>query len=456
MERYRVRASYNNAAHHISLPPKLASPHPEPASFGRRIEDNDTEISIFDAERYFNGGGGSADDGTPKTINKTAILNGSGTGTTATGSFVDVISSTNPRDSSASSVASSADGGYGRTGFFRSRSFRASAATPTASSEASWNSQTGLLAYAPGSVAVSVRAYPLDESRRKESDSASSFRGGRRRRFFGMRCPCYGKKSVEVEDKFSETRSSIRSSRHGSAAGGLGFPKPDVDDVLSDSSARVPNKEAMELMAKFKIRATEPPGLFSFPVPPPRKELELEPARESLEVFRPSEELARTPRKSSQLQHLRMAPVRDDDMASDTSSDLFELESFSGRVRRRDSLDDLPKVASTASTAGLQLRRSSEDSVAPSECYAPSEASVEWSVTTAEWGLDRASVANFSTAASDCGMGRFDSEAAVAAAAGKEGGGVKKRGGGGGGGLLNCRSEKAVSVGPKPVRVGPD
>ncbi|KAJ6798826.1 protein PHYTOCHROME KINASE SUBSTRATE 4 [Iris pallida] len=469
MERSRVRASYNNAnlsqaasPSHLSLPPKPPVSPPQ-ASLSRRIHDA-AEISIFGAERYFNGPGADRD---------TAAIKNKKNGGVA--ESLDV-----PGDSSVSSYS-------------RARSYRA---TPTASSEASWNSQTGLLANPAGAAAaVRVRACPSNGTKKgsgssssNNTNSTSSFGGGRS--FFGRHCPCYGKKSVDVEDiSFSETRRPTRS-HCASSASRRGFPKMMDVDVLGSSNASgstVPKKETVEMvMTKFKIRATEPGlfalpeahgrigrrtvigsgaigGSFSFPVllspatapPPLAKELELEPARESLEVFRPSEEP--TPSEVR-----RPVAPREDDIASDTSSDLFELESLSANssaYRRRDSPAEPPKLASTAAAGAgmLQLLRSLEESVARSECYAPSEASVEWSVATAEAGFDRTSAANFSSAASDCGEARFvvRAEKERSDSGGNDGGAAKKRGGGGGG-LLSCRCEKAVSVGPNPVRFGPD
>ncbi|RWW34078.1 hypothetical protein GW17_00001186 [Ensete ventricosum] len=75
--------------------------------------------------------------------------------------------STHRRDSSLSSTD-----GYARHG--RTRLFYS---TPTGSSEASWNSQPGLLSHPPGSVAVAVSALPLKEPAKPPSFPA--------RRLFG-------------------------------------------------------------------------------------------------------------------------------------------------------------------------------------------------------------------------------------------------------------------------------
>ncbi|KAJ6832470.1 putative protein PHYTOCHROME KINASE SUBSTRATE 4 [Iris pallida] len=350
MERERLRTNYtanlSPEPNNFHLPPK------PPLSLSRRIRD--AEISIFDAERYFNEGDEDADALKKKKMNITP--NGAG----ITASFVDG-SSANPRDSSV-------DGGYRRNYFPTARSFRA---TPAASSEASWNSQTGLLAksnppVSAVSVSVSVRAYNSFSESRKGSSSSTSTSSLRGRRFFGRHCACYGKKSVEVENKFRETSSPIRPQSHHSSNADQGFPKPP--------------EEAME-MTKFRISATEPGpyslpaadigrrivnsgvgGGFSFPVLisvatalPLVEELE-EPARASLEVFQPSVELARILGKSTS------APIQvADDMACDgASSDLFELESFSApsstayRRRRGASLHELPELATATAGAGAR------------------------------------------------------------------------------------------------------
>ncbi|KAK8957775.1 Protein PHYTOCHROME KINASE SUBSTRATE 4 [Platanthera zijinensis] len=257
------------------------------------------EISIFDAESYFNG----SQDSNSSSNKPTVTVN---------------IEATEQRESSVD--------GFSRS--FRPPSFRT---TPTASSDASWNSQTGLLRKAPGIV-------------RRMVDSQ-------------------------------------------------------------------------------KENASENPG------------------RVSLEVFRPPETVTPIPGSPN----LRLAV--DDDAASDASSDLFEIDSLSTQTgfRRRDSLDELPAAAyGPRNIAGNE--EAAATSIAPSECYAPSEVSVDWSVTTAE-GFDRSSLANFSSAVSEYEELRYAAEGL---------GGWKKKGIAGGG-LLSCRSEKAVKViGPQPTWFEPE
>nr|CAD1828984.1 unnamed protein product [Ananas comosus var. bracteatus] len=254
--------------------------------------------------------------------------------------------SANPRGSS---VSSSVDG-YGRS------SRIGPYATPTASSEASWNSRSGLLANPPGAVAVK-------EKRDHEERSGG---GGDNE---GEDNPGNWAKATPFSPRRSRRLSRLR-------------------------------------WAEESVRGA---GAFSFPVlgaPPTTCSID-DPPRDSLEVFRPAEEEAAAVvaalRKSAEL-HKKSAEA--DEVGSDASSDLFEIESFStscAAYRRRDSLDDEPR---RPGGLGAGFRKSMEES-APSEWgYAPSEASVEWSVATAE-GFDRASVANFSSAASEFDEFRF-------------------------------------------------
>lgn len=421
---------------------------------------DDTELSIFDAERYFN------ENPDKKHHPKSPVV-------------VERcdLSSTVSRLSSVSSLD-----GYPRN--YRTGSFHA---TPTASSEASWNSQTGLLSNPPGSIAVSIKTLPLKHEQRK---------GYSKRWLFGRKCPCSGKKSVDVEEKLPESRNPIQIN---SNSNGSLNPKK---QSLEKAPVEMEKSLGAEPVAKLKlvggswakdeevvVREHEhfPPGTgfpaeigrrivpsgrsfgdsgFSFPIlnpPPAAGKLRLnctsppeDPPRESLEVFLPSDEMG--VRRSDEFQRRMVVlpfsgeagrrsftfsgspkAVREDDVASDSSSDLFEIESLSTQAtapfRRRESLDE----------AGRFVRRSMEEG----EWYEPSEASVEWSVTTAE-GFDRASVANFSTSASEYEEVRF---VPLTAGGGGGGGGGRKKSNGG---LLSCRCEKAVNVGPQPVKCGPD
>lgn len=161
-----------------------------------------------------------------------------------------------------------------------------------------------------------------------------------------------------------------------------------------------------------------------------------DPPRESLEVFQPSS------RKSTEADHRSNFPfpvspisrvtATDDDVASDASSDLFEIESLSTSI-------------ATSSCPLYRQRNSLEE---PGTPYAPSEVSIDWSVTTAE-GFDRASVTNYSSISEiETNRQFFGSNNGGGNDGGGDGGKWK------GGGLLSCRHEKAVNVGPQPVKYG--
>ncbi|XP_068660791.1 protein PHYTOCHROME KINASE SUBSTRATE 4-like [Aristolochia californica] len=445
---------------------------------------DDTEISIFDAEKYFNVNPDQKHLQKPPNLDK----------------IVERCDySTIHRLSSVSSVD-----GYGRN--YRTGSFNA---TPMASSEASWNSQTGLLSKPPGSIAVSMTNLPLDDQRKSSSSTKWLFR---------RKCPCSGKKSVEVEETFSQPRSahpsnlSSRKSCSNQKQQSVRMEEA-VHEKASKESTEKSSGFEVEEIKKMKVVARNSPKVirnsatfspessfpadigcrvvpsgrsfndacgFSFPIlnPPASGIAVEEPPRKSLEVFRPPLTVEDTTiRKSSEFQRRLMAPFPgdvarrsftfptspkartpdDDDIASDSSSDLFEIESFSTNAtssfamyRRRESFEEISRYVGGGNGL-LNFRRSLDEtttSVAPTEIYEPSEVSVDWSVTTADWH-DRSSVANFSTSASDFGETRTVEEEV---GRGSGGAGRKKRGTG----LLSCQGEKAVSVGPRPVKCGPD
>ncbi|KAF5750349.1 hypothetical protein HS088_TW03G00685 [Tripterygium wilfordii] len=413
---------------------------------------DDSEISIFDAQEYFNEN--NVND--PKPTKKVSPING-------------VNLKRSPEVPRLSSAPSSVDG-YRN---YRVRSFNA---TPTASSEASWNSQTGLLSNPPGAIAVSIRNPPSTD---KKTGSSAKW-------IFRRKCPCSGKKSVQVEEHINPSEPKITIPRLKETC----TSKPRTDSPIENSALRIlgaPRREDIPSVRRISAenhfasnltkherilpsgRAFNDGGSgFTFPILSHQKlvlngsdtpPLDQDPPRESLEVFRPKDELVSTTvsgiitRRSFTFPtspKSRMVPT-DDDMASDASSDLFEIESFSTQTTsyptctRRDSLED----ASTFNLRSrfLQLHRSLDEpmtpSLAPTECYEPSEVSIDWSVTTAE-GFDKASVTNFSVTASEAEEMTWRER--------NSGGGGKKKAGG----LLSCRCEKAVNVGPHPVKCGPN
>ncbi|KAF3618895.1 putative protein gar2-like [Capsicum annuum] len=441
----------------------------------------DSEINVFDAKKYFS----ETNDSSPEVENK----------------LVEPCELASAhRHSSVSSVDNNS---YGRN--FRANSFRA---TPTASSEASWNSQTGLLANPPGAISVSLRGINPNEKKRTTFST--------RTWLFCRKCPCSGKKSVQVEETSSEPRTESTGSEHFPIKHKVVLEK--TTNMSQKNSIEVQQRTArtqsldihpvpvplslgtMNKIGTIQRRLSESEitttthitpcqqrvlapvrpftetagggggGGFSFPIlnnsaqaaklgikPPPTRSsispiLE-DPARDSIEVFQPSS------RKSTETDHhhhrcnfpfpgspISRVTATDDDAASDASSDLFEIESFS------------TSIATSSCPLYRQQRHSLEEpgtpSVAATECYAPSEVSIDWSVTTAE-GFDRASVTNYSSVSEiDNNVSNSRLFGGVSSSGNNSNGTGEAGGKWKGGGLLSCRHEKAVNVGPQPVKYG--
>ncbi|XWS42970.1 hypothetical protein CRYUN_Cryun16bG0059700 [Craigia yunnanensis] len=460
MEKPRLMKTINGGGgsqqHSLELEPSLFS-FPQQKS-NLRVEvsaDEDTEISIFDAQRYFNENNSDA-----RMCKRVSPLNMPN---------LDHISSEPGCDISAlarfSSASSAADGyGYGRT--YRVRSFHA---TPTASSDASWNSQTGLLSNPPGAIAVSMTMKNPSTSDVKRKGS------GKMKWLWGRRCPCSGKKCVQVEPK---TPLSLNQKLKVEDQKSLGTKSSSWSDKREEilvpcNPHRISAENQFHSSLGQRVVASAPArplmisdgsgtAGFTFPIlnqQPTSSHIKMavnrnnnslddheNPPRDSLEVFRPSDESSPIylPKKL-----VSRITITDDDAGSDTSSDLFEIESFSTTTQsqstsyqmyyRRDSLDEASNynirrsIAAAANGSGFGCPYSPM----MTECYEPSEASIEWSVTTAE-GFERGSI----------GI----SEAEEMTVTGHGNGGKKKSGNGG---LLSCRCEKSVSVGPNPVKYVP-
>ncbi|MCD7450764.1 hypothetical protein HAX54_008401 [Datura stramonium] len=426
---------------------------------------DDSEINVFDAKKYFSESNESSPEVQKNLVGQCELASVH-------------------RHSSVSSV----DNGYGRN--FRANSFRA---TPTASSEASWNSQTGLLSNPPGAIAVSLRGVNPNEKKRGSFST--------RKWFFCRKCPCSGKKSVQVEETSSESRTEIDSEslavkhnhkviekaanmsqknsteiqQRAAILNSNGHPNRPLSSETINKIGTIHRRSSesetdgihvtpstitcqQRVLAPVRPFTETAGGGFSFPIlnnsaqaklgikPPPTKSISPileDPARDSLEVFQPSS------RKSTETDHQRcnfpfpgspisrVTAATDDDVASDASSDLFEIESFSTSIatscplyRQRNSLEE-PGTPSISAT----------------ECYAPSEVSIDWSVTTAE-GFDRASITNYST------ISEIETNTRLFGGGSNGGGGGEGGGKWKGSGLLSCRHEKAVNVGPQPMKYG--
>lgn len=490
--------------------------HHHPREGGVAAANEDSELSIFDAQKYFNETNESPNQEQEANITtQQASLCPPPTTTTSYNLPFDDLPPSLPRRISSSTAPdgftySNSSKNYRDRGGARSFSF------PTASSEASWNSQTGLLANPPGSVPVQLRNFPNNNDGQKRESSSSWF--------FRLKCPCAGKKSVRVHGRGPPDSSALNNYTYPKRQN----QKPEVEKVAIKPQIIATAKELTDPISLqgANHNSAPPPNViqhrqqrlsasgtgnpfcdgnsvaFSFPIlnqtfPAPAPKMEVlrrvippllagdDPPRESLEVFQPQGDSI--PSNSLLLPNHggggigRGLPflgsptkaTRDEDVASDASSDLFEIESFSTQqtsstypmyyYQRRDSLDEATAFNArrrlTAATGGGVASGSSfcrrsidEEVINESEyCYEPSEASIDWSVTTAE-GFDRASMTNFSITASEMEEPPITRQEWEVRGGGMEvgkGKSSKTKGIG----LLSCRHEKSVvSVGPQPMK----
>lgn len=404
----------------------------------------------------------------------------------------------------------------GRNNFPRARSFGVVAAsataatTPTASSEASWNSQTGLLSHPRGPAAGAANITFMTSLRSRSAanhnaapqphhDNVKEEKkklGVRWYSIFPMRrsrrCPCFGKKSVRVVDP--ETKSSIpnMSSSVSRAGVGVGVGVGESITINNGNMATTNVVTAGDLNSSLIVppvdnrrhlvwpgperrrpewdehqQITTTSGGFSFPILKVNGNGSTSTSSPVISTLNPKFRNppnptftfpSSTPKPPINILNNNIKNHHhnniDDDVASDASSDLFEIESFSATTyaqtqnysrTRRESLDDEDAIGLGRRRLGANINSGSDghDSITSTDqyCYEPSEASIDWSVTTAE-GFDRSSDHHHHHH-QDHDRDVAD-VAQIMKVSSSKGNNI---------GLLSCRREKAVSVGPNPVRL---
>ncbi|KAL2254059.1 protein PHYTOCHROME KINASE SUBSTRATE 3 [Sesamum indicum] len=273
--------------------------------------------------------------------------------------------------------------------------------TPSLCSEgSSWNSQTGLLPH-------------LQMQTKQKKAVGRNFLTG-----FGCRGPCFDRKSVHI----NEIVASYASNR--SRAGSERTDRRAILAPVSD-----PGTEILPVMINNQLLRVE----------------QLDEARHSIDVFGSATSLKRDniaanmERKLSMLtwdaiprsgQNLSTSSTTIcDDMASDASSDLFEIEKASGSMY-------------------TVLKSQQEDDVSVISHYAPSEASIQWSVVTAS-AADYSALSDYNdemnvSVSGDMIVSRSYNVADRSSETRREG--VKEGQKNRAGGLLGCKSSKAVEV----------
>ncbi|KAK8655819.1 hypothetical protein V6N13_108385 [Hibiscus sabdariffa] len=292
-------------------------------------KEEDGEIGVFGAEKYFNGG----------------------------------IHAESPRMTKRDTIAK-------RLGCVKDEGINiepikpvAHQGTPSVRSESSWNSQSALL--------QSVKRNPPGKKTSKVN--GKSFLSG----LAGCKCYCSGRKSIDIDEVQVGEISFKRPAAHGEEFQGK---QTKTTTIMVSREVNKPVAQPWKKEDIFAFPATNS-GVGIRPVKVSFQGDVDEIGRKSLEVFG-SPVLGRRNKALNIERRLKMLSWDSslkveanenpkgnyNDAESDASSDLFEIESLTGKAN-----PFLVKQASDA-TSGCAT---------PTTCYAPSEASIEWSVVTA-------------------------------------------------------------------------
>ncbi|CAJ1932092.1 unnamed protein product [Sphenostylis stenocarpa] len=320
----------------------FASNRKETLHHGVKKED-DGEIGVFGAEKYFNG----EDMESPPTVaNNDAHKQ--------------------PRKDEQTALVT--------------RKYKVQYGTPSVRSESSLNSQSALLQNAVRNSSKNMK----NKLQRKSFLAA-----------LGCKCYCSDKNSVDINDHSGEIGFNKNAS-HGKTTPRNIFnadpeanhlvkmTKPHATDILINKDVYFQRAEKLGV-GLGRENSLALPALTSSPGNQlPKMQLQVERPRNSLEVFGSPILDSRSKSLSFDRRLVRTsweaAPKMEvtdfsansggnyNDAESDASSDLFEIESLTGKSNSLLARSTSNIVSSCAS---------------PTNCYAPSEASIEWSVATA-------------------------------------------------------------------------
>ncbi|XP_065632786.1 protein PHYTOCHROME KINASE SUBSTRATE 4 [Quercus suber] len=402
------------------------------------------EIDIFDARKYFNESSNIEAEKVSYNSRVSPVKNVNAMNLERNSERFDLSAAPSRFSSASSSV----------DGYINARNYMArAAATPTASSEASWNSKTGLLSNPPCAIPVSMR------NAQKKTSS---------RWLFCRKCPCTGKKSVQVQEKAhlpapTPTPSLSHKHCHSSSTTAMNPKRQTPHKTRSDNMwVNTPSFFPLQMQGQHSVvRASGKPFIstdhsannFTFPILNPSSSSSSLKARLPARHESSSISTIQSISKSFPLATIsnKSSIMIDDEVASDASdasSDLFEIESFSTTTttKHRDSQDEIVNAKGFNNYFLYSTRREepNEIAVAPTdvEWYEASEASIDWSVATAE-GLSVAAseLADDDTTIIRCNQ-KSSKQRSSSSSPNMNGLSLSS----------SCRCEKAVSVGPKPVK----
>jgi hypothetical protein len=313
-----VKDSFSDSIHHPFT-------RKEPFHLGVKKEE-DGEIGVFDAEKYFNGV--EINTPTPRVSNSTIDAN--------------------------------------KFNYLKNqqqnRNYKVQYGTSSVGSESSLNSQSELLQNA-------LKNSSSSNSRKNHVHHRKSILAS-----LGCNCSCYDKNSVDVNDHAGEI-SFNKGVFHGKSTS-----EKKTETVPSAASAAtelmmmnkdfyLQKQEKMIPTYKVQLQQVENPRkkkeVFGSPILDERcKSLSFD-----MRLTKPSWEASSTKLVEQETDFSTKCDENnyDDDVASDASSDLFEIESLTGNKTN----SFFTRTSHVAS-----------DCTSPT-CYAPSEASIEWSVITA-------------------------------------------------------------------------
>lgn len=378
--------------HQVFSSPKISSNNQDEHHYSGRKKEEDGEIGVFGAEKYFNGGTDHVDSPRKTKTDAKKLDFVKPEGIISLEPIIKPVITTH--QGTASSVRS----------------------------ESSWNSQTALLQ----STVMRNPNPPLQKPSNKVN--GKSFLSS----LAGCKCYCSDRSSVDIEEVVQVGEISFKRPPNGGKQNKTSGSTTKACVEVNKPSAEPWIKE--ELFTFPTMNSTV--GLRPVKVPISQGDAD-EIGRKSLEVF--GSPVVGRRNKSLNLEG-RFKMLSWDatpkvveeafDAESDASSDLFEIESLTGKGAANNPF--LGRQASDAAASGC---------VTPTTCYAPSEASIEWSVVTAsaadlDYEDTRPSISlpspmkTFSAISTNVKTKHNNKE-------------FQRRGSGG---LLGCNSQKAVKV----------